>query len=259
MIQPKSIDNILKVWKTKNNIENPNIQENVIEVVDQIATLFSTGLYYYFIFNFDTLKFEVIKGNIEKVLGIPPDKLDLEFFFNNLHPEDLEKYHEKEKVGFDFLINHIPTEDIPLYKVVYLLRLKHTNGTYRTILHQSKTINVSKDGRVQHIFCVHTDLTHLNTPMDHNISFISDSRPSYYAVETNPPYVFKESQFKSLFTPRELEIIDKLSLGHNNPQIADQLYISEHTIKTHKRNILRKSGCKNTPQLITRCIRKGLI
>ncbi|MCL6265078.1 response regulator transcription factor [Flagellimonas myxillae] len=42
------------------------------------------------------------------------------------------------------------------------------------------------------------------------------------------------------FTTREKEIIKQLALGLNSYEIADKLFISKHTVDTHKKNIYRK-------------------
>jgi len=47
--------------------------------------------------------------------------------------------------------------------------------------------------------------------------------------------------------------------GHGSKQIADILSISTHTVDTHRRNLLRKTGTKNTMELAVTCIKKGLI
>jgi DNA-binding CsgD family transcriptional regulator len=99
----------------------------------------------------------------------------------------------------------------------------------------------------------------LNIPFTHDVSFISTERPSYYAVKTGSSLDYKESGFKNLFTHREKEIIQQMSVGKDYNQIAQLLFVSPHTITTHKKNILSKSGCKNTPELITKCIREGVI
>ena len=249
----------INVWKTTNYIEQPKAKENIEQIVEQITSLFTAGSYYYFIFNFHTLKFDLIGGNLNQVLGYQPENMTLDFFFSLMHSEDLEKYHEKEKVGFDFLINHIPTEDISLYKVVYLLRIKHLDGFYKTIMHQSKAINVSEDGKVHQVLCVQTDLTHLNTPMDHSISFISDTRPSYFSVATKPPYTFKANTQNIQFSKREKHILKELALGNSINEIAKKFNISIHTVSTHRKNVLKKSGCHNMAQLITKSIREGVI
>lgn len=58
---------------------------------------------------------------------------------------------------------------------------------------------------------------------------------------------------------REIEIIKQLSLGKNGKEVADLLFISPHTVKTHRRNIMHKLGVKNTAELVKLCSEKGII
>ena len=53
---------------------------------------------------------------------------------------------------------------------------------------------------------------------------------------------------------REEEIIKLLIRGLSNQQIADDLYISEKTVKNHLYHIYRKLGISNRLQLINKCI-----
>ncbi|EIC82567.1 response regulator transcription factor [Serratia sp. M24T3] len=50
-------------------------------------------------------------------------------------------------------------------------------------------------------------------------------------------------------TPKELQIIGLLAQGHSNLQIANMLNISNKTVSTHKKNILRKTGANNLFEL----------
>ena len=58
---------------------------------------------------------------------------------------------------------------------------------------------------------------------------------------------------------RETEIIKQLSLGKNGNEVAEALFISPHTVKTHRRNIMHKLGVKNTAELVKLCLEKGVI
>lgn len=53
-----------------------------------------------------------------------------------------------------------------------------------------------------------------------------------------------KAQFASL-TKRELEIIRLMAMDKTSAEIATQLYLSEDTVKTHRRNIKRKIFAKN--------------
>lgn len=51
-------------------------------------------------------------------------------------------------------------------------------------------------------------------------------------------------------TSREIEIIKLLAKGLSSPAIAEKLFISENTVETHRRNILRKTNTHSTVELI---------
>ena len=61
------------------------------------------------------------------------------------------------------------------------------------------------------------------------------------------------------YTKREIEIIKCISEGYSNKKIAEKLHISEGTVKKHRNNISKKSGCKNSVELIKKSILQGLI
>jgi two-component system nitrate/nitrite response regulator NarL len=59
----------------------------------------------------------------------------------------------------------------------------------------------------------------------------------------------EENQLMNL-TARELEIIKCMSMNLTNKQIADQLYISERTVETHRKNIFRKTNTHSVLSLM---------
>lgn len=49
---------------------------------------------------------------------------------------------------------------------------------------------------------------------------------------------------------REVDIIRLVAKGLNSHEIGDSLHISKHTVDTHRRTILEKTGCKNAIELV---------
>jgi len=60
-------------------------------------------------------------------------------------------------------------------------------------------------------------------------------------------------------TPREVEIVRLLAQGLTNLEIAQQLELSENTIKNHVRNILRKTHVRNRAEVVVWAMQRGLI
>ncbi|MEU0488605.1 response regulator transcription factor [Nocardiopsis sp. NPDC006139] len=61
-----------------------------------------------------------------------------------------------------------------------------------------------------------------------------------------------EPLFGESLTRREQEVLDLLTQGLSNSQIADRLILSTGAIKFHVSNLLRKFGCDRRSQLIAR-------
>lgn len=56
-------------------------------------------------------------------------------------------------------------------------------------------------------------------------------------------------------TPRELEVIEQIAKGLSNREISEVLFLSEHTIKSHRRNLLKKYSMRTTAELIALSVR----
>lgn len=60
-------------------------------------------------------------------------------------------------------------------------------------------------------------------------------------------------------TQREAEIISLISEGKTNKEIADLLFLSSHTVNTHRKKIMAKLGINNTAGLVMYAIKENLI
>jgi DNA-binding NarL/FixJ family response regulator len=58
---------------------------------------------------------------------------------------------------------------------------------------------------------------------------------------------------------REMEVLDCLAQGQTTMQIADSLFISENTVKTHVRHILEKLEASNRAEAVSKAVQSGLI
>lgn len=60
-------------------------------------------------------------------------------------------------------------------------------------------------------------------------------------------------------TKREREVLENISIGLTNQEIADKLFISERTVEAHRSNIQKKIGAVNTADMIRKAIHLKLI
>jgi DNA-binding NarL/FixJ family response regulator len=58
---------------------------------------------------------------------------------------------------------------------------------------------------------------------------------------------------------REMEIIKYIADGYSNKEIADKIFLSVHTINTHRKNIMNKLGINNTAGIVMYAVREQLM
>jgi len=72
------------------------------------------------------------------------------------------------------------------------------------------------------------------------------------------PNTTKQTALDNL-TEREIEVLQQICLGLSTEEIAEKLFISPKTVKSHKSNLLEKTVCKNTPALILFAIKNKIV
>ena len=60
-------------------------------------------------------------------------------------------------------------------------------------------------------------------------------------------------------TPRELEILELIAAGLSNREIAERVFVSENTVKTHSSRVFDKLGARRRTQAVQRAKEFGLI
>ena len=70
-------------------------------------------------------------------------------------------------------------------------------------------------------------------------------------VPAGVPFVLNESKLTELgVTPRELEILGLIAQGLSNREIAEKLFVSENTVKTHSSRLFDKLSAKRRTQAV---------
>ncbi|MEL6390257.1 MAG: response regulator transcription factor [Bacteroidota bacterium] len=131
-------------------------------------------------------------------------------------------------------------------KVLALSMHKRQSFVKRMLQYGAKGY-ILKDDPAQHIIdgirTVHAGGTYFSPRVkDIALSFVPSSRDALLSI-----------------TDREIEVLQLISLGITNQEIANRLYLSPHTTETHRRHLLNKLDARNTAELVRKGIEKGLI
>lgn len=60
-------------------------------------------------------------------------------------------------------------------------------------------------------------------------------------------------------TEREKHVLLLISEGYSSTKIAQSLFVSFETIKSHRKNLMRKLDVPNTAALISTCFKQGIL
>jgi len=79
-------------------------------------------------------------------------------------------------------------------------------------------------------------------------------------VPATQPFALNEQRLKDIgITRRELEILELIAQGMSNREIADKLFVSENTVKTHSSRLFDKLGARRRTQAVQLGKEMGLI
>ncbi len=79
-------------------------------------------------------------------------------------------------------------------------------------------------------------------------------------VAVSQPFSLNEARLKDLgITKRELEILELIAKGMSNREIAEKLFVSENTVKTHSSRLFDKLSAKRRTQAVQIGKEMGLI
>jgi DNA-binding CsgD family transcriptional regulator len=208
------------------------------ETLDQFLLLPRQALYL-FDWRSNTLPY---KRGIKRLFGYNDDEFTTETLGQYVHPEDAERYTKLVKLTNEWA-RKLKPEPFSI-EVLVDYRVRHANGSYLKVLRQSTIFEQCRNATPRSALNLITHISGIKTDNSVNLSITS--------LETGE--VILEDRDKTaagfMFSNRELDILKLLKQGKNSESIADELFISRHTVDTHRRNMLKKTGCKNTMELV---------
>lgn len=251
----KYLTKVQERWKfigKRKPLENLELE---LEFYKKIFNIFQIGKSYFLVFSPPLNKIEKLSASFEEVTGYDSQTFTLEQMIRIIHPDDLPTFVDFENAVVDFKTK-LSLDKLMKYKSQYNYRIRTKSGKYIKILQQSLTIQCDDDGAVWRNLIVHTDISDFKTNNEMNLSFIGlEGEPSFYNVRT-PRLNTAEN---AGLTPREMEILLLLIKDKNTKEIADLLFISRDTVKTHRKHIHAKLGTKSLLQLVLKAMEMGWV
>ena len=127
----------------------------------------------------------------------------------------------------------------------HILKVRNKNGKWHWVLLSCEAFEKNHKGNVHTILLFGMDIN-INKAHDHIQRIIKINNLN------NPAFI------SNIVTKREKEIAQHISNGQTDKEISEELHISIHTAKTHRKRIIHKLGLKNSKTLIKFIAENGL-
>lgn len=261
------IDLMHVVWKQMST--SGKVEQGNYSVKDILSSILTVGPFYFYLVDFSEYdsstngKIYFITESIEDIHGLKTTQLStINDVLSLIHPEDMPHVASAEAQSLDYYYTVLGGEKIVHYKTSYNFRMKTSKGNYELFNHQSLVLETDQNGRSTKAINIHTNIAHITDRNHYKFSLLGlNGYPSYLNIDVTVRDFrsLKEPPAEQVLSSRELEILRLLKEGYNSKQIADQLSISVHTVKTHRKNMLRKAGCTNAVAMVNRFIGDGWI
>ncbi len=219
-------------------------------LVKQINTMLLKNKQFFYIG--DMLKFDIVYtgATIKEVMGIEASEFNPGSQYVSTHPDDMQRHgvsrSKMVKISSDILNS----------KNDYLimstnLRFRHIKGHYINTLVQAYTFYSHIPEPSVYSLFVLTDIDWFG-PIKHGYNFIVGKDLSCFRIPDK-----ELIQTGCIFTDREYEILNLIRKGYDSQQIGEKLFLSTHTVDTHRRNIIKKTNYQSTSELIIAMQEKG--
>lgn len=213
----------------------------------------SMGLFCYYVADLQNLKLVEVGGHVKTLVGIEAEKIKgrnfavaLKFFSIPEIPHIMRamlKYHQ--------YVYDKPIHERLLVKNYMILKVKKKGSGYFTGLVQAVPLALDSQGHISHMYTSITDISSFQ--VDQNVvkgDIIDESNPEEIKIIN-----IINKNFSSIeLSNAELRVLKLMAEGKSTKEISDILFLSEHTVNNHRKNMMHKTNVKNTAELISKTI-----
>lgn len=187
-----------------------------------------------------------------QMIGIKPELISPHIFTEVSHPDDVPRCN----YGRNLIVKQ-SQEILNAGKGEFLYsadhRMRNASGVYNNMLVQCYLFFSEIPHKTVYFLKIHT-----------NISKIKKTKSgSHYYVGNDLSYFHYPNQhlldIGNIFSQREFEILQLIQTGLDSKKIAEKLCLSVYTVRTHRRNILTKTGKTDTAAVIYDLKERGML
>ena len=203
-----------------------------------------------FVLDYTSKHYPFIDTNTRQLLGHPHEAFyegGVEYMLQ--HNRDFKFFNEDVyRDRASFLDKH-RSDDLSQFRFSVSYRFKSPKGEIRTILQQTTIIHTTTDNQPAGVLGFAWDVSRLmdGKKLIHQIEQFDPEHQNWTLLIDKAYYPDVDKD--QLLSKREVEILKWIIAGYNSQQIADKLYLSSHTVRTHRKNMLARTNSNNAMEL----------
>lgn len=208
-----------------------------------------------------------VSPKFKSITGYPIERFvadGLPFWFSIIHPADMQGVVGAIKKAQHKLMT---TRDRPDYPLILEYRIQSRKGSTVWIREFKQIVSYSRGVKNHVLGCFH-DITEEKEKESAEVRHLLDrERGAHglldvaltYQIQDESGSLERRGTQSRVISAREKQILKCVASGLSSKQIAAELSISENTVETHRRNLLKKFGVNNSTALVREAHRQCLV
>ena len=245
-------------------LESGLVKEDVIRAhIEQRATLDQILLNsdtFFYVFELRRQQYHFIGKQQESITGYKNEDFfqhGVELFLQCLHPDEIDCILNRVYRDLNEFVIRADQEDKKNLLFHYNYRFRRKDNEYVNLLELINILEIDQEGRPG-LFL--GNVTVIDNKKELPLRVIGKIMRNNGISETVLSKRYpSQNDLPDNITRRELDILRNLALGKTSKDIAREIFISPHTVDTHRRNLMRKLGCKSVVELARFAYRHALL
>lgn len=229
---------------------------DTIEIKEHIKKLIELDFYYpynatfFCITNTSSQTFEYVSKNFHACTGLDSEELlkgGMNYFWSRFHESDIKLWLTGLQRLMEFTMKELTQEQRSKMNYTWNYRLKKADGNYVNIIQNTTPLQFDESQKPVVGLAHYTVLeSHVKMDICASAQYLNEKKEYETLFFTN----ITNENLLGCISHRERDIVRLLLKNQTSKEISEKLFISKHTVDTHRRNILKKYNLRSTNELI---------
>ncbi len=262
LLSPVKEDDLRLSFGHTELVQSHTSPRQVFDPTIQLFKKLAIGKYLWFIADTQHWMTTDCGGDIKQLLGIEDHELrnqSPQVLFSRTHPDDLVHMLTFSNYWVQYFMK-LPEERKAHNRATIYIRMLNTRNVYNWMMVQYADQLLHEEGTILYGLTLLTNIQHIKKDglaMMSIIDTYDESCQQFTCVEGNQ--LTEGHSPKAHISNREIEVMKLLAKGHSSKQISVLLQIAQKTVDNHRQNMLHKTSCKSTAELVAYGINNGYV